>query len=312
MYRRNDVLHRAGDPPEPADRSPRTAAGFERRIPSCADETHVTHQRHHIQGTTVSAVQRPLFFLLGYFALLWLASIPKGMVPPAYADLTWGAIASAAVFGLTRFFLAREHRTLREIGLSPDGGSVRRLLIGVGLGIAVYVTTLTLISLVVGPLRFVAGTPPSFATVMRIAGGVLALSCMEELGFRGYLLRSLIPTVGHWQAQFFVAITFGLSHLLFGWTWQTVVMGVIPSAFLFGAAARVSGGLALPIGVHAAVNFAMWVVGEKDSAGFGTLDVDPASVSRVAAVAPFIGAAVPIGTALLLFWWHQRQGRRAL
>lgn len=258
------------------------------------------------------AVQRPLLFLLGYFALLWVASIPKGMVPPAYADLTWGAIASAAIFALTRLFLAREHRTLRDIGLSPDGGSALRLLIGVGLGIAVYAITLTLISLVVGPLRVVAATPPCFATVMRIAGGVLALSCMEELGFRGYLLRSLIPTVGHWQAQVFVAIAFGLSHLLFGWSWQTVALGVIPSAVLFGAAARVSGGLAMPIGVHAAVNFAMWVVGEKTSAGFGTLDVDPASVARVTAVAPFIGAAVPIGTALLLFWWHQRHVRPAL
>lgn len=260
----------------------------------------------------MSAVQRPLFYLLGYFALLWLASIPKGMVPPAYADLTWGAMASVAIVALTRVFLKREHRTWREIGLAPDSGSVVRVLVGVGIGLAVYAVTLVLISLVVGPLQFVALTPPSFGTIVRIAAGVLALSCMEELGFRGYLLRSLIPAVGHWQAQFFVAITFGLSHLLFGWTWQTVVMGVIPSAFLFGAAARVSGGLALPIGVHAAVNFAMWVVGEKDSAGFGTLDVDPASVSRVAAVAPFIGAAVPIGTALLLFWWHERRGRQTL
>lgn len=258
------------------------------------------------------AVQRPLLFLLGYFALLWLASIPRGMVPPAYADITWGAIASVAIVALTRVFLKGENRTWREIGLTPDSGSAVRLLSGVGVGITVYAVTLGLISVVAGPLRFTAVTPPTFATVVRIVAGVLALSCMEELGFRGYLLRSLIPAVGHWQAQVFVAIAFGVSHLLFGWTWQTVVMGVIPSALLFGASARVSGGLALPIGVHAAVNFAMWVVGEKDSAGFGTLDVDPANVSRVAAVAPIIGAAVPIGTALLLFWWHQRQVRRAL
>jgi membrane protease YdiL (CAAX protease family) len=260
----------------------------------------------------VNAVQRALLFLLGYFALLWVASIPKGMVPPAYADLTWGASASVAIFALTRFFLSREQRTLREIGLSPDGGSFMRLLIGVGLGIGVYAVTLTLISLLVGPLRFTAVTPPSAATILQIVAGVLALSSMEELGFRGYPLRTLIPAIGHWQAQVVVAIAFGLGHLLFGWTWQSVALGVMPSALLFGAAARVSGGLAMPIGLHAAVNFAMWVVGEKASVGFGTLDVDPAAVARVTAVAPFIGAAVPIGTALLLFWWHQRHVRRAL
>ncbi len=260
----------------------------------------------------MKAVQRTLLFLLCYFAALWLAAIPKGMVPPAYADLTWGAIASVILVALTRAFLKREGRTWHEIGLAPDGGSVVHMLMGVGIGIAVYAATLTLISLVVGPLRVVAETAPSFGTLLRTAAGVLALSCMEELGFRGYVLRTLIPAVGHWPAQVFVAIAFGLSHLLFGWSWQTVMMGVIPSALLFGAAARASDGLAMPIGVHAAVNFAMWVVGEKDSAGFWTLDVDPASASRVAAAAPVIGAAVPIATALVLLWWHQRRRHRAL
>jgi uncharacterized protein len=261
-------------------------------------------------GTTVSALQRTALFLLGYFALLWLASIPKGMVPPAFADLTWGAVASVAIVMLTRSLLSREQRPLRDVGVAPDRRSVVRLVIGAVMGIGVYAVTLTFISLLVGPLRFTVATPPSGATILKILGGVLALSCMEELGFRGYPLRTLIPAIGHWQAQIIVAIAFGLGHLLFGWTWQSVVMGVIPSAVLFGAAARVSGGLAMPIGLHAAVNLAMWVVGEKSTAGFGTLDLDPASVSRAAAVAPLIGAAVPIATAVLLIWWHERALRR--
>ena len=251
-------------------------------------------------------------FLLGYLLLLLLASLPKGMAPPRFADLTWGISASLGILLMSRVFLKREHREARDVGLSPDAGSAVRLLAGVAMGCGVYACTLLMISWLVGPLHFTTVARPSAATVSRLTIGYLALSCMEELGFRGYALRTLIPAIGHWQAQLAIAVAFGLSHAAFGWPWQAIVLGVIPSALVFGAAATLSGGLAMPIGVHAAVNLAQWAVGEKDTPGFGTLTVDPSNVATATVFSPFIGAAVPLTAAALMFWWQRRRTRSTL
>lgn len=246
-------------------------------------------------------------FLVAYVALLWLTSIPKGMAPPRYANLTWGLTASLAILAMTALVLKFEQRAPRDVGLGVDTHSVYRFLAGAALGITVYGVTLLCISLLVAPLVVSAAAPPSGFAVLLMVCSLVALSSMEELGFRGYPLRTLMPAIGTWPAQIVIAVAFGLSHIAFGWPWQTVLLGVIPSALLFGTAAIVSGGIATPIGLHAAVNFAQWVVGEKESPGFWTLTVDPSHAARVGDIAPFIGAAVPLAVSLALWWWHTRR-----
>ncbi len=199
---------------------------------------------------------RVALFLLGYLLILFLASIPKGMAPPRVADLTWGIIASAAIVGLTIVALRFDAPTTRPAIVRVNAGTLARLSHGLATGISVYAVTLTLISLLAGPLRATALPSPSVPTLLLTATGFLALSCMEELGFRGYPLHTLTKSLGTWPAIVIVSLAFGATHLLFGWAWQTVVMGVLPSAVLFGVAATVSGGLAMPIGLHAAVNIA--------------------------------------------------------
>ncbi|MEQ1692423.1 MAG: type II CAAX endopeptidase family protein [Gemmatimonas sp.] len=254
-----------------------------------------------------SAFARVTLFLLGYLLLLWLTSIPKGMVPPRYANLTWGLTASLAILAMTALVLKSERRAPRDVGLGFDAHSVSRFVAGAVLGITVYGVTLLCISLLVAPLVVSAAAAPSGPAVLLTVCSLVALSSMEELGFRGYPLRTLTPVIGTWRAQIVIAIAFSLSHIAFGWPWQTVLLGVMPSALLFGTAAIVSGGLAMPIGLHAAVNFAQWAVGEKESPGFWTMTVDPAHAPRVGDIAPFIGASVPLAFSFALWWWHTRQ-----
>ena len=258
-----------------------------------------------------SATARVALFLLGYLLLLWLASIPKGMAPPRYADLTWGVTASIAILAMTLAFLRYEDRQPRDVGLGMRADSVVRFAIGVMIGLLVYAATLLSISVVVAPLDFALGGPPPAGTVLLLVCSLIALSTMEELGFRGYALRTLTSAIGTWQAQVVIAIAFGLSHIAFGWTWQTVLLGVVPSALLFGAVALASGGLAMPIGLHAAVNFAQWAVGEKETPGYGTLAMDPAHAARAGAVAPLVGACVPLLFSAAIWMWHARRRRIA-
>lgn len=254
-----------------------------------------------------SPILRVALFLVGYFAILFVASIPKGMVPPAFADLVWGTLSSIGILALTVWLMRREQRDLSSIGLQPDGGTALRLIGGFVIGCAVYALTLALISVSAGPIRLTPDAAAGGGTLLLVTASFLALSCMEELGFRAYPLRTLAPSMGVWPAQLLIVVAFGLAHLLFGWAWQPVLLGVIPSALLFGAAAMRSGGLALPIGIHAALNLALWAVGEKGGTGIWHISVDEARVPHVSAAAPFIGVGVLLAAALLIAMWPAKR-----
>jgi Type II CAAX prenyl endopeptidase Rce1-like len=122
--------------------------------------------------------------------------------------------------------------------------------------------------------------------------------CMEELGFRGYPLRTLVPGLGLWPAQAIVAVAFSLCHLAFGWSWTTILLGVIPSALLFGMAAIASRGLAVPIGLHAGVNLAQSSMSGNSSWGFWKLAMDDQARGRITALSPISGVAVTVGVML--------------
>jgi len=242
-------------------------------------------------------------FLLGYVAILFGASVPKAMVPPEFADLTWGTLASLGIVALTRL-VTRGDRS--QSPARSMGASARQFLAGATLGFAVYALVIAAISIGVGPLRVSpTAAPTPVASVITIVG-FFALSCMEELGFRGYPLRTLVSVFDERIGVLVVSILFAASHILFGWPWQAVLLGVLPSGLLFGVAAVVSGGLAMPVGVHMALNVAQWIAGEKERPGFFTVVLDPDRAAQGAAVAPIVGATVPLLIAMALWRWYPR------
>ncbi|MEO7362249.1 MAG: hypothetical protein ABI120_18105, partial [Gemmatimonadaceae bacterium] len=92
------------------------------------------------------------------------------------------------------------------------------------------------------------------------------------------------------------------------WPWAAAAVGVSVGALIFGLAALVSGGLALPIGLHFAWNFFGWAVGEKDTPGLWHVVVSDANTSHLQT----IGTASYVVVMLLgciAFWWYDRQSR---
>ncbi|MEQ1693580.1 MAG: CPBP family intramembrane glutamic endopeptidase [Gemmatimonas sp.] len=262
-----------------------------------------THSVH----ASARAIVRVFAFVVAYFLIMYAASVPKGMAPRRVADIVWGGLTSIAVYMLTRFLLLNEQRTRRELGLEFDKRSAARLLGGAAIGFAVYGLSVVTISLTLGPLRLSPASAPDATTWMLIIASFLALSCMEELGFRAYPLRTLIRVLGVWPAQLSVAVLFGLTHLIFGWTWQSVVMGVIPSGLLFGVMAVRSNGLAMPIGLHAALNIAQWILSAKDTPGVWTVSTDPAHTARVTAFAPWVALPVTLLATVIIAKWPLRR-----
>lgn len=243
---------------------------------------------------------RILGFWVGYFAILILTGVAKGMLPPRWGPLAWGALSTALLLVLTLVLLKRERRAPADVGLGIHWGSGGRLGVGIALGLVLYAAILLGDRLLAGPITLTRDPGATFGGVVLTVATYLALAAMEELGFRGYPLRSLVPAMGLWPAQLVVAAAFGLSHLAYGWSWSAILLGVLPSGLLFGFAATRSGGLALPIGIHAGVNLAAWAVGAKEGPGLWTISVEDAVQSRLDLVAPAMGVGLTLLLALAL------------
>jgi len=240
-----------------------------------------------------------------YLGILALASNVKAVVPQQCRPLVWALTSSAAILPLTLLFLRREHRKVHEVGLDLNRTSFLRLLSGVFIGVAVFGFQVLALSLVAGPIHFSRAGDVTPNTLVTAVSTILALSCMEELGFRGYPLRSLVRGFGLWPAQGIVAVAFGLCHIAFGWSWKAILLGVVPSGLLFGMAAISSQGLAMPIGVHAGVNLAQSLLRDNSSWGIWKLVMDKHVRGRVETLSPIVGAAVVTLAMLAFWWWHQ-------
>jgi membrane protease YdiL (CAAX protease family) len=231
------------------------------------------------------------------------------MAPPQLGQIVWGTLSGVLLLILTLLVLRHQGRRAEDVGLRFSVGSAKRFLIGGAIGFAVYGCTIGLDAALAVSIRFTRVSATNGGAVLLAVATFLMLSVMEELGFRGYTLQTLVSAAGVWTAQVVVAVAFALSHILFGWSWQTIALGVLPSAFLFGAAAVAFGDIAAPIGLHAALNIARWSTGEQNTPGIWTMSVDDHARGRWAVLAPVIAIAVTAATTLLLWWWGRRHAR---
>lgn len=255
----------------------------------------------------LALMARPLAFWTAGIAILLGAGFLRGFVPPAFGALVWGVGSSLLLLLLLRVFLQRDHRTWSDVGLGWDRGSVPRFSAGLCVGLCTYGLTLLLVSLVLGPIRLVPGTAPTAAPLILLLAGLLALAVMEELLFRSYALWTTLDALGAWPAQLVVALAFGLLHVAYGWAPATILLGVIPSAMLFGTAAVISRGLALPLGIHLGINLGRWLTGEAEGAGPWRLDLTAPAPVPTSNWAPILGALAPLSVGALLWAWHARR-----
>ena len=247
-----------------------------------------------------------LLFWAGYAAILFSAGKLEAMLPPRWRGLAWGSASAVGVLALSLLFLRLERRSATGVGMGLQATSPLRFLAGALLGVALFAITIAVTIVLAGPVRFEARVPGGRLVAVTICT-YLAVACTEELGFRGYALRSLHPVLGLWPAQVVVALAFGLNHVVYGWSLADVVAGVLPGALLFGLAALASRGLALPIGLHAAWNAASWSIGAQ---GPWTMVVRAQERGRMAVAGRFSATAVLLLAAVGAWVWYL-SGRRA-
>ena len=252
-----------------------------------------------------------LVFWVGYVALTLVVGFAtsKAIHSEVWQLVAWGFLSSGCLLVLSRSLTPKREGLRTNITPSHRPSSSVGLSLGLLLGGAAFGVHVAVVSSFGGPIRF-EWVPDVGATVAAIYFvRFLATSCMEEIGFRGYALHRLIESVGVWPALTITTVAFGLSHLLYGWDMQTITLGVFPCGLVWGMSAIATRGLAVPIGLHAAWNFASWTAGSRAETGLLRMIVadDALESSRAVGTASYL---VISGALTATFWLVYRRNQR--
>jgi len=137
----------------------------------------------------------------------------------------------------------RDPRALRHLGVGLAAGF---LLFSAAVGVAALLG----IYKITGP-----GDPSGL--VAALVGSALFPAVSEELVFRGILFRWLEEFGGSWVALLLTSVLFGASHLANpNATWIAAVGIAFEAGVMLGAAYMLTRSLWMPMGIHAAWNFA--------------------------------------------------------
>lgn len=254
---------------------------------------------------TATTVHALIFLILCPLILIVTGPLAKTVSSQA-GPLLIGSITSALTFVLTLLFVRWDRLRLRDVGAELTNRTAPRLLFGFSIGVVlVAVEDLTIYA--AGHAHWVRDTSRPSSFILLALASYAALALREELAFRGYPLRRLEGAWGMWPALIVMTVAFTLEHAAGGWTWSHALLGPPAGALLFGMAALRTRGLAVPLGIHAAFNFAQWFMGQKETAGPFKLIVDPGFSGRAEslAYAAYLAGCI---TAAAAFWLsHKRQ-----
>ncbi len=252
-------------------------------------------------------------FWLGYLCITLAAGfITTLLLSSTVWQLTvWGFASSGLLLLLPRWIDPSDSGRNSEKESHDSGSGPALLLAGLLLGAAAFVVHLLVVSRFSGPLRFERAQEVGVLAVLLFLARFLATSAMEEIGFRGYALRKLLDAFGPWKAVFLSSIAFGLSHLSYGWDLETILLGVVPCGMLWGMSALATGGLAMPIGLHAAWNFAGWITGSRAETGFLRMVMEEDARQGMPQIGNISYWTIN-GLLTLGFWLYYRRRKRTL
>jgi membrane protease YdiL (CAAX protease family) len=261
-----------------------------------------------------NALIRSLLFWILFDALLYGLSKLSALASPDWSRLLQALLGILAGFFLIWIFLKNEKRIFRNIGLVWNKGTILKFLIGVLIGTAfVALILFVLISLTDLQLKR-SSNPIQLQTWLKYLIVIISFAFMEELVFRSYAFLKLNKAYGLLPAQFITAIAFALYHVVSGWSWQVSFLGPFVWAFVFGLAALWSRGIALPTGIHAALNFLQILTGmKKDKASLWMLDWKKGHAINAEAITNKVGMFIQVFiliAALIATWLYVRRTRQ--
>jgi membrane protease YdiL (CAAX protease family) len=212
---------------------------------------------------TIPIVPVALFWLT-FMLLLVLAGVLSGMFPSGVSRLVYGFGGTLAAWGSTYLILRLQNTSFTFIGLYWERNSIFRFITGVIIGGVTLAAMLWLLHVLAGFNWTSNEKVWSGATILSYIA-ILPLAFMEEIAFRAYPFIILQRRYGIWVAQIVSAVAFALYHIPGGNGLLGVLLGPGIWGLIFGIAAAWSRGIAVPLGIHVALNAGQMIMGMKGS-----------------------------------------------
>ncbi len=220
-----------------------------------------------------TTVVRVVVYWMAFVGLYWATGTLLGLAPGGvyFNKMKNWVSGTIAALLITWLFLLFENNKFSSIGLTLSSGTLRRFFNGWLLGTCMFIFMYAMLLMVPG-VRLVWNSWHPDAWMVTGLLIILPLAIMEEVAFRSYSFVSLQKAYGLPATQLITATAFALYHVAMGWTWYIAFLGPFTWAFVFGAGAAWSRGIAVPAGIHVAVNLMQRITGLKGSEGICELN----------------------------------------
>jgi uncharacterized protein len=210
-----------------------------------------------------------LLFWMVFIGLLLCSGIVASFFHSNYNRYVNGILGSITAFFTIYLFLRFQKISFASIGLRLEKRTLFRFIRGFAFGSIVLAIMLVILYGVAG-IRWEKNAIHINTDTIIGYLAIIPLALMEELGFRSYSFVKLHERYGLWIAQIIVAVAFALYHLPGGQSISGVLLGPGIWALVFGLAVAYTGGIAMPLGIHVALNAGQVLMGLKgnDLAGW--------------------------------------------
>jgi uncharacterized protein len=213
--------------------------------------------------TGINSLIRSILFLATFIFLLFLSSSSLGQLFPAkWERFVYGTLGTISALLATWLFLKTEKKSFSKIGLVWEPATIIRFFKGFLIGTVIFIIIIILL-LGFTELQLEKDHSPRNTWAAFWYLSIIPLALMEEIAFRAYPFLKLNKAFGLRVTQIIIAISFALYHIIGGWNVQSAFLGPGIWAFVFGLSAAWSGGIAVPTGIHVALNVLQPLVGMK-------------------------------------------------
>ena len=206
---------------------------------------------------------RSLLFWILLIVMLFISGNLSNMIAFEMPKLIYGILGAASACLLIGIFLRAENKSFASVGLVWQKNTLPKFFLGILIGSVIMVLLILALTFFTGVRLNRTANEIQPLTWLLYLLVIIPLAWMEELGFRSYVFLKLNTAYGLWWAQLISAVAFAFYHIAYGWSWQAAFLGTFVWAFVFGLAAIISGGIAVPTGIHAALNFLQPLCGLK-------------------------------------------------
>jgi membrane protease YdiL (CAAX protease family) len=232
-------------------------------------------------NSKIGAFIKSILFIIIFLSLIFSCGPIGAAFAHPYDRLVYGLCGIGIGYFLIWVALRIDNQPFSSIGMKWEKQTLPRFFLGMLIGLLFFIPMMaallsfTTLSLTYNSAFF---TLSNFVVYLPI----FPLAFAEELCFRSYPQVKLNSALGIWTSQFVVAVSFGVYHILVGWSAYSAFTGPFVWAFIFGLAALKYGGIAVPTGIHFALNVLQSVMGTKGNyAAIWKLDYLPGTTKAM-------------------------------